>query len=289
MLHITAIPAFDDNYFWLLTERPVTTGEEPQYAYIVDPGDGAAVQRVLQAHQLILSGILITHRHHDHIGGVNFLCEQHSQGLFYKSADNTSTNADIISVSALPVYGPSSDAIQQVTHAVYEGDSISLFDKYSFSVLETPGHTPEHIVYFSEAAQDNPVLFCGDTLFAAGCGRLLGGSAEQLHQSLQRLANLPDNTQVYCAHEYTLANLRFAQAVEPHNLAVKKRIQSAQRLRNRGQATVPFELKGEHDSNPFLRTHSPDVKTSVQQHCRVDESVSDSETFTQLRRWKDSF
>jgi hydroxyacylglutathione hydrolase len=133
------------------------------------------------------------------------------------------------------------------------------------------------------------VLFCGDTLFAAGCGRLLGGTAEQLHHSLGRLATLPHNTLVYCAHEYTLANLQFAQTVEPNNIAIKQRIQSAQDLRTHRQATVPFTLKEDINSNPFLRTHLPDVKTAVKLHSKITKTMNDSETFAQLRRWKDHF
>jgi hydroxyacylglutathione hydrolase len=287
MLHITAIPAFDDNYLWLITEQPLahnkestnreSTNKEFQGAYVVDPGDGQVVQHMLQAQQLTLNGIFITHRHHDHIDGIAFLCEQHQKGASLKDTP------------PLSVYGPLSDAIPQITYPVYEGDSITLFDQYTFTVLETPGHTTEHIVYFLEDAQNDPLLFCGDTLFAAGCGRLSGGTAEQLHNSLRRLATLPHNTQVYCAHEYTLANLQFAQAVEPNNRAIEQRIQSAQHRRSRQQATVPFMLKEEINGNPFLRTHLPDVKAAVQQHCQIKEAMSDSQTFSQLRRWKDHF
>jgi hydroxyacylglutathione hydrolase len=282
MLHIIPIPAFTDNYFWLLTEQsiestgtskqPYTPVKTPQSAYIIDPGDGEVVLRVLRQHNLTLAGILITHRHYDHIDGIRFLVEKCSPA-----------NAPI------PVYGPKSTAIPQITHPVFEGDTITLFDKYALTVMATPGHTEEHIVYYSETANNTPLLFCGDTLFSGGCGRIMGGSAEQLHHSLQRLAALPDNTQVHCAHEYTLANLHFAQAVEPSNRLLDQRIAETLQDRANNQPTVPFELLQEKRSNPFLRVTVPTVQSAVKQHWGETDTLSEIDTFTLLRRWKDNF
>lgn len=275
MLHITAIPAFSDNYFWLLTQQPLNENQ-PQQAYIIDPGDGEAVDRILTQYQLTLTGILITHRHSDHTGGINFLTHRYQ-------APTSST---------IPVYGPDSASIPQITHKLYENDTVTLFEYYSLNVMETPGHTPEHIVYYSEHMQEVPVLFCGDTLFAGGCGRLLGGTAEQLHHSLQRLATLPDNTRVYCAHEYTLANLTFAQAVEPKNLAIQQRLAAVRAARADNQSTIPFTLSAEYQTNPFLRAHIDSVKDVIGDYSQTTacgSAPSATEVFTSLRQWKDQF
>jgi hydroxyacylglutathione hydrolase len=153
--------------------------------------------------------------------------------------------------------------------------------------METPGHTEEHIVYYAETANTTPILFCGDTLFAAGCGSIMGGRAEQLHHSLQRLAALPDNTQVYCAHEYTLSNLQFAQAVEPSNTLIDERIATTIHTRKNNKPTVPFELRQEKQSNPFLRVAVPTVQSSVKHHWKKTDTLSEVDIFTLLRRWKD--
>ncbi|MFT6220862.1 MAG: hydroxyacylglutathione hydrolase [Candidatus Endobugula sp.] len=278
MLHISPIPALSDNYFWLLTEHPLLSPTSlqpvpaPQTAYIIDPGDGEAVLQVLQRYNLTLVGIFITHRHYDHVDGIRFLVEEYSTAH-----------------APIPVYGPTTEAIPQITHPVFEGDTITLFEKHALTVMETPGHTEEHLVYYSETANNTPILFCGDTLFAAGCGRLMGGNAEQLHQSLQRLAALPDNTQVHCAHEYTLANLHFAQAVEPNNSILDQRIADTIKDRENDKPTVPFELLQEKQSNPFLRVSESTVQAAVKQHWDKNHVLSEVDTFTLLRRWKDNF
>ncbi|MGS2717522.1 hydroxyacylglutathione hydrolase [Eionea flava] len=275
MLHITAIPAFSDNYFWLLTQQPLVE-HQPQTAYVIDPGDGEAVDRILSQYQLNLAGILVTHRHPDHTGGINFLTSR------YKTSAS----------SPLPVYGPDSRSIPQITHRRHENDIVTLFDNYPLHVMATPGHTPEHIVYYSETIQEVPVLFCGDTLFAGGCGRLLGGTAAQLHHSLRRLAALPDNTRVYCAHEYTLANLAFAQAVEPDNIAIRQRLSAIQKLRADNQSSIPFTLSEEYQTNPFLRVHTDSVKKAITDYWQTiagDETLNSAEFFAVLRKWKDQF
>ncbi|MFT4615306.1 MAG: hydroxyacylglutathione hydrolase, partial [Bacteroidia bacterium] len=211
MHDIQAISAFSDNYIWLLCDR------EAGQAFVVDPGDAAPVIAALEQQQLNLSGILITHHHFDHVGGLQTLCDRY----------------------APVVYGPCNPAIDGIQHALVAGDRIEALG-LSFDILEVPGHTLDHIAYFH--GPDHPVLFCGDTLFAGGCGRLFEGTPPMMLESLRSLAVLPADTQVYCAHEYTLANLAFAQAVEPNNQVLSERVAAAQATRERGEPTVPSEL-----------------------------------------------
>lgn len=261
MIAITPIPAFNDNYHWLITYK------DSSLAYIVDPGDGEVVHRVLQEKGLQLAGIFVTHHHYDHVDGIPYLlsCYQHD----------------------VPVYGPNSQRTPQVTHPVLQDDSITLFDRYPMKVIATPGHTQEHISYFCPSTP-SPLLFSGDTLFAGGCGRLSGGSAEQLHHSLQLLSQLPDNTLVYCAHEYTLSNLSFALAVEPKNTALKARIVEESYKREQKTPTLPTSIMLEKQTNPFLRVHENGVKTAVLDHWSSQYS-NDAAIFADLRRWKDQF
>ena len=199
MQAIEPIPAFTDNYIWCLHD-----GTE---AWVVDPGDAAPVIDFIESHHLHLQGILITHHHPDHIGGIGVLCER---------------------FAIATIYGPDNPAIAGITDVLREGDVITVLDQ-QFTVLEVPGHTLDHIAYLSTQMQP-PALFCGDTLFAAGCGRLFEGSPEQMFTSLSKFKKLAPETRIYCTHEYTQANLRFAQAVEPDNLALKQRAQSANEI-----------------------------------------------------------
>ncbi|MDB6062878.1 MAG: gloB [Verrucomicrobiaceae bacterium] len=261
MLSIEPIAAFKDNYIWCLHK-----GSE---AWIVDPGDADPVEAFLAEHNLTLNGILITHHHHDHTGGVVELARRHSLKT---------------------VYGPRNPSIAGITDHLSEGDSIRVFGQ-EFSVLEIPGHTLDHIAYFSADAGSTgglpPTLFCGDTLFAAGCGRLFEGSAEQMYRSLQKLANLPSTTAVYCAHEYTEANLRFALAVEPANLATQQRAARTATLREMLKPTLPSTLQIELETNPFLRVDATAVKDAVQ---KADpNSTENVQIFAALRSWKDHF
>lgn len=266
MLTITPIPAFNDNYLWLIHR------EDSSLAYIVDPGDGEVVQQALEEKGLTLAGILITHKHYDHIDGIEHLVNH------YQTTEH-----------AIPVYGPQSPAISQITHVCKDNDTIPLYDhEFSISVLETPGHTPEHLSYYSANAFAKPALFCGDTLFAAGCGRLSGGTAQQLYTSLSLIQALPDNTEVYCAHEYTLANLHFAKAVEPNNPNIEQRIERENQQRQQNIPTIPTRLSIEKATNPFLRTEQDTVKNAVSQHWDKTYS-SESDVFAELRRWKDNF
>jgi hydroxyacylglutathione hydrolase len=264
MLKIYPVPALDSNYFWLLQPDSAKPA-----AYIIDPGAADPVISELDSHQLVLAGIIITHHHADHIGGVKALVERYR----------------------VPVYGPRSVRIPQVDHYVKEGVTLSL-DGVDLEVLEVPGHTQEHLAYLYRPASAQhasaPLLFCGDTLFSAGCGRLLDGTAAQLYSSLQRLAQLPQDTMIYCAHEYTLANLHFARTVEPDNTAIGERLADVEDLRRRNQITVPTHLGLELHTNPFLRPHIPAVKRAAETYSGRTLKTP-LEVFTALRQWKDNF
>ena len=257
MVKVNAIPAFKDNYLWLI--------EASHYCYIIDPGDGLVVHQWLQKRDKTLSAILVTHHHNDHIGGISWLLDHY----------------------AVPVYGPDSRYIPQVTHPLRDGDSLSLPGLYA-QVMAVPGHTMDHIAYFVENKEQAPMLFCGDTLFAGGCGRLFDGTAQLLHQSLERLSQLPGNTQVFCAHEYTMANLTFAQAVEPENKILMQRTIIERQKRSLGDPTVPTTIASERATNPFLRCQLDSVKEKVENHYNTTVS-STLEVFTLLRQWKDNF
>jgi hydroxyacylglutathione hydrolase len=256
VLSITPIPAFDDNYIWLLNRSG-----SPD-AVVVDPGDEAPVMDHLSSRGLKLAAILVTHHHWDHTGGIEALAAAYPE---------------------VAVYGPRDRRIADITHPVGEKDRVSLLDgSMQLSVLEVPGHTASHIAYHGDG-----VLFCGDTLFAAGCGRVFDGTFGQLAASLARLATLPKDTRIYCAHEYTLANLGFARWVEPENPALRERLLESQRLRAAGQPTVPSLLSSELATNPFLRTTEPTVIAAAE--ARAGRRLaSSSEVFTALRRWKDA-
>lgn len=265
MMQVTHIPAFTDNYHWLLSM------DNDSRAYVVDPGDHNPVIDLIESRGLQLEAILITHRHWDHVDGIEHLLSR------YQNGDHT-----------IPVYGPDSPQIPQITHKLYEGDTLQLFDQVDVAVWETPGHTQEHIVYISDNNGADPLIFSGDTLFAAGCGRLLGGNADQHCESLQRIATLPENTQLYCAHEYTLANLDFAQAVEPDNQRLMERIETETQKRKKNIPTIPSTIAIERQTNPFIRINEPQVIKAVKNHSGI-ELQSDKEVFAALRRWKDVF
>jgi hydroxyacylglutathione hydrolase len=225
---IVEIPAFTDNIIWGL--------QRGDQLLVVDPGEAAPVLAHLQAHGLSLSGILITHHHADHVGGIQDLLAQAPLA-----------NIDI------PVVGPAACVPHGVNRTVQEGDAVA-FDGLDIhlSVMEVPGHTQDHIAYFGTMGASGPLLFCGDTLFAGGCGRLLGGTAAQLHQSLQRLKGLPAETAVHCAHEYTLGNLLFSAHVHPDHAAIQARLSEVRARRDKGQSTLPSRMAIERETNPFL-------------------------------------
>ncbi len=258
MLTITPIPAFSDNYIWTLYDR--TRGDG---AVVVDPGDAAPVEAFLKEQSLRLSAILITHHHADHTGGIAALNEGRE----------------------IPVYGPAAESIAGVTHSLREGDSVAQSDVFDapLRVIEVPGHTRGHIAYVGDG-----VVFCGDTLFAAGCGRLFEGTPAQMHASLAKLAALPDETNAYCTHEYTLSNLRFASAVEPNNPILQQRVFDESEKRARDEPTVPMTIAIEKATNPFLRTHVPEVIERANSfHGRPLENGVD--VFAVIREWKNNF
>lgn len=254
MLKIIPLPAFNDNYIWLL--------QSGAHAVVVDPGDANVVAAYCQRQQLQLSAILITHCHGDHIGGVEELQQRYG----------------------CPVYAPAHPVLKSTTRPVSDNDRIAITQpEISFKVLSLPGHTAEHMGYYAAG-----MLFCGDTLFACGCGRIFDGTARQLHQSLQKLAHLPPDTRIYCSHEYTLANQRFALTVEPDNLALQQRHRRDQALRDANQPTLPSTLADELASNPFLRCDNARIQQAVQRYC--GHTLTDSEqVFAELRCWKDTF
>lgn len=250
------IPAFTDNYIWAL--------HNGQQAWVVDPGDAAPVQAWLAEQGLALAGILLTHHHADHTGGVDALRQ--------------STGA--------PVHGPAYEVLPEPVERLSAGQSVSVLG-HRFDVLEVPGHTAGHIAYFCTNWNGAPLLFCGDTLFSAGCGRLFEGTPAQMLDSLDRLAALPANTRVCCTHEYTLSNLRFALAVEPDNAALQAHAAHCQQLRANGQPTLPSTLALERAINPFLRSREPAVIQAIQQ--QAPETTEPVALFAALRRWKDGF
>jgi hydroxyacylglutathione hydrolase len=253
-IDITPISILKDNYVWAIINKKDST------VVVVDPGEAKPVISFLQQNNFKLVGILITHHHWDHTNGVAEL-KQH-----YK----------------VPVYGPVHEKIDEVTHPMREGDEIDLLD-CQFKILEIPGHTLGHIAYH---LSDH--LFCGDTLFAAGCGRIFEGTPEQMYASLNKIAALPDNTKIYCAHEYTLNNLRFAEQVEPHNFLIKKRIVSVTALRQKNIPSIPSLLLEEKETNPFLRSDQPDIARAIEKYCGR-ECLEPNKIFEFLRHWKDHF
>lgn len=253
-IDIEPIPAFADNYLWLIARGTA--------ALVVDPGDAAPVAARLAQRGLALRGILVTHHHGDHTGGV----------------------AELAAAHRCPVFGPARETIPALTRAVSDGDTLDLLD-LRFHVLDVPGHTAGHVAYHLPALA---ALFCGDTLFAAGCGRLLGGTAAQMVGSLGRIARLPPATRIYCAHEYTLANLRFARAVEPDNAELLAREQRCRAQRERGEPTVPSRLAEELATNPFLRCEAPAVRAAAERR-EAGASSSVEATFAAIRAWKNAF
>ena len=255
-MNLTPLPAFNDNYIWMF--------HDGRQAVVVDPGDAAPVEAALDAQGLQLAAILVTHHHADHVGGVDAL-RPRLQG---------------------PVYGPARERIPAPCEPLRDGDLISVLG-LSFEVIDVPGHTAGHIAYMQRGAESAPLLFCGDTLFSAGCGRLFEGTPAQMAASLARLNALPGDTRVCCTHEYTLSNLRFAAAVEPASAAVAEYTQACERRRQAGQPTLPSTLALERQINPFLRCAEPAVVDSARtQGARSDEEV---EVFAALREWKNRY
>jgi len=253
MFEITAIPALQDNYIWAI--------HNDSHVVVVDPGESEPVMTFLKEHGLRLDAILCTHRHGDHIGGIAKLREVYN----------------------VPVHGRRHPKNMHITHDLREGDKVRLdaFD-IEFNIIDVPGHLEDHIAFIAP-----DFVFCGDVLFGAGCGRNFEGTPAQLHHSLQRLAQLPDSTRVYCAHEYTLANLRFALACEPGNPDIQKRIKNSQQLLAANRPTLPSTIALEKVTNPFLRCTQPEIIHTLQQRNLSD--TSEVGVFTALREWRNHF
>ncbi|TLU61109.1 hydroxyacylglutathione hydrolase [Thalassotalea litorea] len=265
-MQVSAIPAFSDNYIWAIH----ATAPSQNLCALVDPGDAKVCLAFLQRENLQLASILITHHHRDHTGGVEQLLSYAKQRGW-----------------AVDVYGPAGEDIKHISHYVNEGDRVSLpYLDQSFSVIDVPGHTRGHIAYYN-SFQDG-TLFCGDTLFSGGCGRLFEGTAEQMLSSLNKLVALPGSTKVYCAHEYTQANLHFARTIEPENSQLIEYELKVQNLRNSDIATIPTSIATESQINPFLRSHTDTVKAQVQHLCGESYS-SNVEVFAATRLLKDNF
>ncbi len=265
MLKVEPIPAFQDNYIWAI--------HDGRHAAVVDPGEAAPVERFLAQHGLVLGAIVITHHHGDHQGGVAALLAMHP------SAPDG---------GPMPVVGPAGERIGARTQAVREGDRVTLAaPAVQFGVLDVPGHTAGHVAYVAELGEAGRAVFCGDTLFATGCGRLFEGTPAQMLASLDKLAALPGDTRVYCAHEYTRSNVRFARAVEPDNAALARWEARVASLREAGEPTVPTTVAHEREVNPFLRSREPTVREAV--GGRGGDISSDAAAFGALRGWKDDF
>lgn len=255
-LNILALPAFADNYLWLI--------HDGTHAAVVDPGEAQPVLDALHTHKLTLSAILLTHHHRDHVGGVPELTQKFSA----------------------PVFGPAHDGIAGITVPLTEGNLVEVPKLgLKLNVLEVPGHTHGHIAYYASQAN---WLFCGDTLFAGGCGRLFEGTPAQMVASLSKLAALPDETKVYCAHEYTLSNLRFAQEIEPGNSVLQGRVKDEQRKRNQGLPTIPSTIGLEKATNPFLRYTNLDIVNRLIEIKKVS-SREPIAIFAAIREWKNSY
>ena len=255
---MTPLPAFSDNYIWLLQHQ--------QQVLAVDPGDGQAVlQWLAREPGLQLDTILVTHHHADHTGGLS----------------------DLVQATGAQVFGPAMETLPVNHTPVAEGESWA-WGPLRWQVLDVPGHTAGHVAYWSQPADHAPVLFCGDTLFSGGCGRLFEGTAAQMLASLDRLARLPADTRVCCAHEYTLSNLRFARAVEPDNPQLAAYEQACLALRAQGLPTLPAPLGQELDINPFLRSRVPSVRAAAARHAGI-AAEDDASAFAQLREWKNQF
>ncbi len=241
--------------------------QDGSHAIVVDPGDAQPVFDALAREQLQLAAILVTHHHADHTGGV----------------------AALHAATGAPVFGPARERIPEPFRPLQDGEHAEVLG-LRFAVIDVPGHTAGHIAYFLPAGQGRaPLLFCGDTLFSGGCGRLFEGTPAQMLASLDSLAALPSDTRVCCAHEYTLSNLRFAKAVEPANADLTQYIAHCESLRAQGQPTLPAQLATERRINPFLRSREATVLQAVREHAELSADAAEAEVFAALRQWKNDF
>ena len=257
-MNLLPLPAFTDNYIWML--------HNGRQAVVVDPGDATPVLQMLQAQALQLQAILVTHHHADHVGGVDALRE----------------------ATGAVVYGPARERIPEPLLRLAQGDTVDVLG-LRFAIIDVPGHTAGHIAYYCAEMDGTPLLFCGDTLFSGGCGRLFEGTPAQMLHSLDQLAALPGDTRVCCTHEYTLSNLKFARAVEPGNAALLHYSSQCEALRARGEPTLPSRMALERDINPFLRVRQPEVARAApgfDAQVPQDNAVA---VLAALRQWKNEF
>ena len=254
MINIEPIAAFSDNYIWLLSTN--------EGSIVIDPGESKSLLKILKENKLDLRAILITHHHFDHTGGIE----------------------EILSEISIDVYGPKNN-IASINKRLVGGSKINLLG-IEFEVIEIPGHTLDHIAYYSKN-NGQPILFCGDTLFAGGCGRVFEGTFKQMHNSLSILKKLPSNTKIYCGHEYTESNLAFAKNVEPLNENIISRYNETLNLRKQGIPSLPSTIGAELQTNPFLRVDTEEVQEMILK--KFNTPKDDEEVFTALRQWKDNF
>ena len=254
MINIEPIKAFSDNYIWLLTTN--------EGSIVIDPGESHNLLKILKENNFNLKAILITHHHYDHTGGIN----------------------EILSEKSIDVYGPNNN-IDSINIRVTNKSKINLLG-IEFEIIEIPGHTLDHIAYYSEN-NDHPILFCGDTLFAGGCGRVFEGTFEQMHDSLSILKNLPLNTRIYCGHEYTESNLKFAKSVEPLNQKIISRYNDVIEQRKQGIPSLPTTIKLELETNPFFRVDLEEIQEAISK--KFNTSKKEKDIFSAIRQWKDNF
>jgi hydroxyacylglutathione hydrolase len=255
MLKISHIQAYSDNYIWLIQTNEGNT--------LVDPGDASPVLDFIQREEIEIDDILITHHHFDHVGGLQSL-------------------KPLIKGS---IIGPESKNIDKLDYKVKDGELITTIG-LEFSVIEIPGHTLDHIAFYSNTEKE--VLFCGDTIFSGGCGRVFEGTFQQMNNSINILSRLPNSTEIYCAHEYTLSNLAFAMQVEPHNGELNRYYEEVINMRKNDIATIPTTLNRELQINPFLRVSNASLRESISDKLNDSDQLSDTEIFKFLRTWKDS-
>ena len=255
MINIEPIKAFDDNYIWLMTTN--------EGSIVVDPGENINLLKVIEKKNIKLDAILVTHHHYDHTGGIKELLTKYPN---------------------LKVYGPNNN-VDLIKSRLVDGELLNVIG-VDFEVIEIPGHTLDHIAYYANI-NNSPLLFCGDTLFAGGCGRVFEGTFDQMYESLMKLKKLPQNTRIYCGHEYTINNLKFAKAVEPDNIDLIARYNDVIDLRKNNIPTLPSTLSIELKTNPFLRAEKNNVQKIIPHEFKT--GLSEKEIFSALRQWKDNF
>jgi hydroxyacylglutathione hydrolase len=255
MINIEPIKAFDDNYIWLMTTN--------EGSIVIDPGESINLLSTIKQKNINLDAILITHHHYDHTGGIEELLMKYPN---------------------LKVYGPNNN-VDLIKSRLVDGELINVIG-INFEVIEIPGHTLDHIAYYANI-NNSPILFCGDTLFAGGCGRVFEGTFDQMYESLMKLKKLPKNTRIYCGHEYTVNNLKFAKVVEPDNIDLITRYNEALELRKNNIPTLPSTISIELKTNPFLRAEENNVQKIISNKFKT--GFSEKEIFSALRQWKDNF